>query len=92
MYRCEACGGTFSRFKVAGQCPLCKVWASVRCDGCGYTAHANAFIKNGDRCPQCGARVAVPGGGGGELTGRQALIGLAVLGALAALAAWIWMF
>lgn len=61
MYKCERCGGVFAKFKTPGQCPLCGVWASVRCSGCGHTAHANVFIANGDQCPKCGARVPVPG-------------------------------
>ena len=65
MYQCERCGGTFAHFKTPGQCPLCGVWASVRCTACGHTAHANVFINNADRCPQCGARVSVPGAGVG---------------------------
>ena len=60
MYRCENCGRTFQHFKVAGQCPLCNVYASVRCEACKYTAAADKFIQNGDRCPNCGAKVSLP--------------------------------
>lgn len=59
MYKCERCGGTFTTFKTAGLCPHCGVRASVRCSDCAYTAHANEFINNRDRCPRCGARVSV---------------------------------
>lgn len=61
MYKCEACGGSFARFKTPGQCPLCQIWAFVQCNGCGYRAHANHFIDNGDVCPKCGMHVASPG-------------------------------
>ena len=63
MFRCEKCGGTFAHFKTPGQCPLCGVWASVRCQRCRYTAHADQFINNNDACPKCGAKVSIPGGG-----------------------------
>ncbi len=62
MYRCETCGTIFAHFKTPGKCPHCGVWASVRCNTCRYTAPAQAFIDNGDRCPKCGAVVQVPGG------------------------------
>ena len=61
MYQCEKCGGTFEHFKAPGQCPLCKVWAIVRCQACNYTADAKEFINNNDSCPKCGAKVSVPG-------------------------------
>ncbi len=69
MYSCQRCRGTFGQFRTPGQCPLCGVWASVRCSGCGHTAHANVFIANGDRCPKCGASVSIPGGGSGGNSG-----------------------
>ncbi len=62
MYRCEKCGGTFAHFKTLGQCPLCGVWASVKCSGCGHIAQAKEFIDNGDKCTKCGAKVPMPGG------------------------------
>jgi hypothetical protein len=61
LYLCEKCLGTFERFDVAGQCPRCGVWACVRCKNCSFTAHANEFINNGNRCPKCGAVVHIPG-------------------------------
>lgn len=81
MYRCERCGGVFGSFTTPGQCPLCGVWASVRCTGCGYTGHANEFVKNNDRCPKCGARVSVPGGSDAEgVLGCAALVILVLIG------------
>jgi rubrerythrin len=62
MYLCERCHGTFASFTTPGQCPLCGTWAHVQCQGCRYTAHANEFINNNDRCPKCGSIVSVPGG------------------------------
>jgi hypothetical protein len=83
MYRCERCGGTFASFKTPGQCPVCRGWASVRCDGCGYTAHANEFINNDNRCPKCGALVSVGGGSGSDAEGaldpEEASIALLVI-------------
>jgi len=61
MYKCERCGGTFEHFQTAGQCPLCGVWADVKCDACSYTDDARVFIDNGDQCPKCGSIVLVPG-------------------------------
>lgn len=61
MYQCELCGRTFQRFKTAGQCPHCGVWASVKCTNCQHVAAADVFIANHDSCPKCGNRVAVPG-------------------------------
>lgn len=69
MYKCERCGGSFAQFKTPGQCPLCGVWASVQCVACGFTAHANEFIRHSDQCPKCGARVAVPGRSADSSTG-----------------------
>jgi hypothetical protein len=66
MYKCEKCRGTFEHFETPGQCPLCKVWASVRCDACGFTDAANKFIDNNDCCPKCGAKVSMSGGGSSE--------------------------
>jgi len=68
MYHCERCKGTFARFKTPGQCPLCGMWASVRCNACGYTDDARQFIQNSDLCPNCGAKVALTGGGTPWLT------------------------
>ena len=59
MYKCERCGGAFATFKTPGQCPLCGVWASVRCDACGHIDKANIFISNGDSCPKCGSKVTI---------------------------------
>ena len=63
MYLCENCKGTFEHFKTPGMCPLCNVWASVRCEACKFTADANQFINNHDACPKCGAKVSIPGAG-----------------------------
>ncbi|MBI1830569.1 MAG: hypothetical protein HYR84_03855 [Planctomycetes bacterium] len=84
MYRCDRCRGTFEHFHTAGQCPLCGLWASVRCTGCGHTASANVFISNGDTCPKCGASVASPGDGGG-----CAILLAAMLTAAGGLAAFV---
>jgi DNA-directed RNA polymerase subunit RPC12/RpoP len=93
MYKCERCGGTFAQFKTPGQCPLCGVWASVRCSGCGYTAHANEFVKNSDRCPQCGAQVSVPGSSGSlGSSDSNAVIGCIVLSAIGVIACAIYNF
>jgi hypothetical protein len=57
MYRCEGCGRTFQSFRTPGQCPLCGVWASVKCHGCGHTGPATEFINAGNTCPKCGIAV-----------------------------------
>jgi DNA-directed RNA polymerase subunit RPC12/RpoP len=62
MYKCERCGRTFEHFKTPGKCPLCGVWASVRCAACGHTDGANVFINNNNRCPKCGVYVPGPAG------------------------------
>lgn len=61
MYRCGNCGGSFERFEVPGQCPLCKKWAAVQCSACGHTAIAKVFVDAGNRCPKCGSVVVVEG-------------------------------
>lgn len=57
MYRCTNCGGSFSYFEKPGQCPLCKVWAVVKCTSCGFTDSAITFIQNLNKCPKCGAAI-----------------------------------
>lgn len=56
MYKCGRCGGTFSQFKLSGQCSLCGTWARVGCYGC-----SQRFIDNGDRCSKCGSVIHVEG-------------------------------
>ena len=85
-YFCPYCKGTFDHFKVPGQCPLCGRWAQVRCMACGYTADANVFVANRNRCPRCGKRVIIPGG---DSAGRSCL---ACLGCSLALAVVGWLF
>ena len=77
MYQCEHCGGQFQRFRTPGQCPRCHIWAQVRCRDCGYTDGAGVFIRNGDRCPGCGATVRLAGSGP-ETETRNSLAGIAV--------------
>ena len=71
MYICGNCHRNFARFKTAGQCPLCGVWAEVRCTGCGYVASAQVFINNSNRCPRCGKLVAVDAAGSSWLSELQ---------------------
>jgi hypothetical protein len=61
MYQCERCRGTFQFFQTPGQCPLCKTWASVRCDACRHIAPASVFIDAGNMCPRCGRAVYIVG-------------------------------
>lgn len=69
MYKCGKCGGSFAEFETPGQCPLCGGYSTgVRCNSCQYTGHMNEFIKNRNRCPQCGARVDVPGRSGSKIS------------------------
>lgn len=63
MYYCTSCRRDFWRFKTPGQCPLCGVYADVRCQNCSFTAAASIYITNHDCCPQCGQVAQVPGSG-----------------------------
>lgn len=81
MYRCENCKRTFARFVTPGQCPHCGVWASVRCTSCGYSAEATRFVDNGDRCPQCGKHVVVPGSQTTGAAWREWLVWIVLVGA-----------
>lgn len=78
MYHCQACGHDFLWFKTAGQCPKCERWLSVRCSGCGYIAHANEFIRNGNRCPKCGASVGLGGSAGPMDASTKRILGISL--------------
>ncbi|MDR1505990.1 MAG: zinc ribbon domain-containing protein [Treponema sp.] len=63
---CENCGAEVNRG--AAHCPSCgRVFESVRCPSCGFTA-AEWLFREG--CPVCGY-CAAPGGGS-AVPGRQA--------------------
>lgn len=80
MYHCHSCDGYFPRFITPGQCPLCGAWAYVRCESCGYTDAASAFISNGNRCPGCNAVVGIPGEGEqGSFSARDTVTGVGIL-------------
>lgn len=85
MYSCPSCHQTFEHFNTPGKCPHCGIYAGVRCGGCGYSASADTFISNNDRCPKCGAKVSIPGAAGGGC-----LVGLLV-GLLPILLAFGWL-
>lgn len=89
MYYCEGCRGNFARFKEPGRCPLCGMYASVKCSGCGYTASASVFIANDDTCPECGAHIGMPGASAApvSLDPRLVLAGLVALAAILFIAA-----
>jgi hypothetical protein len=72
MYICGKCDGTFVRFKTPGQCPLCGVWASVKCSTCGHIDTAKVFINNNDCCPKCGAYVSISAGSPSDLSDKAA--------------------
>lgn len=88
MYHCEMCGGDFYRFKTPGQCPLCKLYALVRCLGCQYIADATVFINNNDHCPKCGASVTVPGSSALGVPEPVAAIGCLGLLVLVGIGVW----
>ncbi len=60
-YHCGNCNRNFAYFINPGQCPHCRVYASVVCSACSHRAPASEFIEHGNSCPKCGRRVYLPG-------------------------------
>jgi hypothetical protein len=76
MFRCEDCGREFAHYETPGKCPLCGIWAKVRCEECGYFGAASFYVQKGNKCPRCGRKAQIPGALVGTRWLLAALVGV----------------